>query len=54
VLNEALYITGGVLAVGAVASWFLWPKRDAEHASTPWLAPMVGPARAGIGVGGAF
>lgn len=52
-LNAALYVTGGVLAAAAVATWFLWPKQE-SHATTTWVTPMVGPAHAGLGIGGAF
>jgi hypothetical protein len=51
-LDEVLYVAGGVLAAGAVASWFLWPKRPEEHVGKAWVAPMVGPGHAGVG--GAF
>jgi hypothetical protein len=54
VLNEVLYVTGGALAAGAVATWFLWPKRQEEHPGTAWVAPIVGAAHAGVGVGGSF
>jgi hypothetical protein len=54
VLNEVLYVAGGVLAAGAVTSWLLWPKRQEEHVSKAWVAPMVGPSHAGVGVGGVF
>jgi hypothetical protein len=54
VLNEVLYVAGGVLAAGAVASWFLWPKRQEEHVSKAWIVPTLGPGHAGVGVGGAF
>jgi hypothetical protein len=43
----ALYIAGGVLALGAVATWLLWPKE-------PVLVPTVGPAGAGLGATGRF
>ena len=55
VLNEVLYVAGGVLAAGAVATWFLWPTPDDQpHASAVRLAPVVGPAVAGVRIGGAF
>ncbi|MDP8998577.1 MAG: hypothetical protein M3O46_00515 [Myxococcota bacterium] len=52
-VSAALYVTGGVLAAAAVATWFLWPKGE-SHANTTWVTPMVGPEHAGIGFGGAF
>lgn len=55
VLNEVFYVAGGVLAAGAVATWFLWPTSDdAPHPSAIWVAPVGGPAVAGVRVGGAF
>jgi hypothetical protein len=55
VLNEVFYIAGGTLAVGAVATWFLWPKRQEEHASTAArVVPVLAPGRAGVGVSGSF
>jgi hypothetical protein len=53
-LNGTLYIAGGALVVAAAATWFLWPKRQGEHAPTAWVAPVVGPTQAGVGMGGAF
>jgi hypothetical protein len=53
-VSDVLYIAGGALAAGAVASWFLWPKRQEEQVEKAWVAPMVGPAQAGVRVGGAF
>jgi hypothetical protein len=55
ILNEVFYVAGGALAAGAVATWLLWPKKDADHpASTAWVAPAIGPRRAGVAVGTAF
>jgi hypothetical protein len=55
VLNEVFYVAGGVLVVGAVATWFLWPKpADEARPSTAWITPEVGPGKAGVRVGGAF
>jgi hypothetical protein len=54
VLNEVFYIAGGTLAVGAVATWLLWPKRQDERAGTAWIAPTIGPGRAGVGIRGSF
>ena len=51
-LSDALYFTAGALALGAVVSWFFWPKPG--HAKTTWVVPDVGPERAGIEAGGRF
>jgi hypothetical protein len=51
-LSDALYFTAGALALGAVVSWFFWPK--AGHAKTAWVLPEVGPERAGIEAAGSF
>jgi hypothetical protein len=54
-LSDVLYIAGGALAAGAVATWLLWPKGEKEpHGATSWVAPAIGPTHAGIRVGGAF
>lgn len=49
----ALYVTGGVLAVGAVATWLLWP-RSTTTTSGAWVVPSVGPQWAGVAGGGRF
>jgi len=55
ILNEVFYGVGAVLAAGAVATWLLWPKKEADTpASTAWLTPMLGPRQAGMGVAAAF
>jgi tetratricopeptide (TPR) repeat protein len=48
-LSEGFYIAGAVLAAGAVATWFLWPKQSAAV-----VVPSVGPAGAGLDVVGRF
>jgi hypothetical protein len=54
-VSDVLYVAGGVLAAGALVTWLLWPKSVEErHASAAWVAPMLGPASAGVRVGGAF
>lgn len=56
-LSRILYVGAGVAAVGAVATWLLWPaSRPASGAtgSAAWLTPWVGRGAAGIGAGGAF
>ncbi len=52
-LSNVFYVTGGVLAVGAVATWFLWPK-GATGASSAWVVPAVGPSGGGVAAGGRF
>lgn len=64
-LSNAFYIAGGILAVGAVATWFLWPKEGAgadRTSATPsrrrgaaltWM-PILGPAGAGFAASGRF
>lgn len=51
-ISDALYFTAGAFALGAVVSWFFWPK--AGHAKTAWVLPDVGPDRAGLEAGGRF
>ncbi len=47
-----LYVAGGVLAAGAVATWLLWPRE--RQAASAWIAPSVGPQGAGVVAGGRF
>jgi hypothetical protein len=56
VLNVVFYVAGGALAAGAVATWLLWPRAEAESkpSTTAWIAPVVTPTHAGLSVGGAF
>jgi hypothetical protein len=55
ILNYVFYIAGAALAVGGVATWLLWPKKEQDvPASTAWVTPTVGPGHAGLAVGGAF
>jgi hypothetical protein len=51
-ISNALYFTAGALALGAVVSWFLWPKPN--HVKTTWVLPNVGPGQAGVEAGGRF
>jgi hypothetical protein len=51
-LSNALYFTAGAFAVGAIVSWFFWPKGG--HVKTTWVLPDVGPDRAGVEAGGRF
>jgi hypothetical protein len=52
-ISDALYFTGGVFAVGAILSWYFWPKHTGATADT-WVMPEVGQGRAGVGAGGRF
>jgi hypothetical protein len=56
ILSDVLYISAGALAVGALATWFLWPKPESgPHAgAAAWVTPEVGPTHAGVRIGGAF
>jgi hypothetical protein len=47
-----LYVTGGVLAVGAIATWLLWPTSTASGGA--WIVPSVSPEWAGVTAGGQF
>lgn len=50
-LAAGFYIGGGALAVGAIATWFLWPtSKDAPRA---WVRPILG-STSGLEVGGRF
>ncbi len=51
-ISDALYFTAGALAVGALVSWFFWPKPG--HAKTAWVMPELGRGTAGAEVGGRF
>jgi hypothetical protein len=51
-LSNVFYVAGAVLAAGAVATWFLWPKETRGGVS--WVLPVVSPAGGGIGAGGTF
>jgi len=54
-LDIALYIGGGALAAGAVATWLLWPRGHGEpKASSAWIVPEFGIDRVGVRVGRTF
>jgi hypothetical protein len=56
VLARVFYVSGAVLAVGAAAAWFFWPRPKASEsaAARVWLAPS-GSAQGGtVGLGGRF
>jgi hypothetical protein len=51
-ISDALYFAASAFALGAVASWFFWPKPG--QVKTTWVLPDVGPDRAGLEAGGRF
>jgi hypothetical protein len=51
-ISNALYFTAGALALGAVVSWFFWPKPG--HVKSAWVLPEMGPGSAGVEAGGRF
>jgi hypothetical protein len=48
IASDALYVSAGVLAAGALAAWFLWPKRPPTVWAQVWVAPSVGPTTMGL------
>jgi hypothetical protein len=52
--SNAFYIAGGVLAAGAIATWFLWPKSSERSGAALWVRPELAPTMAGLGAGGSF
>jgi hypothetical protein len=51
-ISDAIYFAAAAFGVGAVVSWFFWPKHG--PAKSAWLAPAIGPGTAGVGAGGSF
>ena len=54
-VSDIMYVAGGVLAAGAVATFLLWPsseRRDPRGVS--WVRPFIEPTSGGVRVGGAF
>jgi hypothetical protein len=51
-IAAVLYVSAGKLAAGAVAAWFLWPKRS--EAKSTWIAPSVTARAAGVTMMGSF
>ncbi len=49
-VERALLIGGGVLAVGAVVTYLVWPHRSHSERDAMWIAPAPG----GVGFGGTF
>jgi hypothetical protein len=55
VTSTALWVTSGVFAVGAVATWFLWPRASgAASGQTVSVVPSVGAGSAGVSAVGTF
>jgi hypothetical protein len=52
--ERVLLVTGGVLAVGAVVTYLVWPHGDGMEKGHAWVAPQVQPGGGGVVVGGAF
>jgi hypothetical protein len=52
--SNVLYVTGAVLAVGALASWFFWPRQSETRGSAVWFVPAAGPSGGGVMAGGRF
>jgi hypothetical protein len=64
-LSQILFVASGVVAAGAVVTYFVWPKdggkktdkgnkTDTKDETTTWLRPTFGPGHAGMGFGGRF
>jgi hypothetical protein len=53
-LSTVFYVVGGVAAAGAVAAWFLWPKKPAPSTARSWVLPTASPAGLGVNVVGSF
>jgi hypothetical protein len=56
VMSEGMWIASGVLAVGAVATWFLWPKpsQSASASAGVRIVPVVSPGGSGLTAVGRF
>jgi hypothetical protein len=56
VTSEVMWIAGGVLAVGAVATWFLWPKpsQGASASAGVRIVPVVSAGGSGLVAVGRF
>ena len=50
-VSNVLYVAGGVLAAGAIVTWFVWPK---AHVGSAWVTPVVGPTGVGVSIGNRF
>jgi len=52
--STVFYVAGGVLAAGAIATWFLWPKVTSGDGASAVVVPAVGRDGAGVSVLGRF
>jgi hypothetical protein len=52
--STVFYIAGGVLAAGAVATWFLWPKATSNGGASAVVVPAFGRDGGGVNVVGRF
>lgn len=53
-VSNVLYVTGVVLAAGAIGSWFFWPRERETKSAGVWLVPTAGPGGGGVMAGGRF
>jgi hypothetical protein len=53
-VSNILYVTGVVLAAGAVASWLFWPRDKETKSASAWVVPTAGPSGGGLMAGGRF
>jgi hypothetical protein len=54
VASTGMWIAAGVLAAGAVAAWFLWPRPSPGGTASVTVVPGVGPGSAGVVAVGSF
>lgn len=54
VTAEGFWIAAGVLAVGGVATWFLWPRPSSTGGASIQVVPTAGPGGAGALAVGSF
>lgn len=54
VTSEGFWIGAAVLAVGAAATWFLWPKDSSSSGASVQVLPAAGPGGAGALAIGSF
>ncbi len=54
VTSEGFWIGAAVLAVGAAATWFLWPKDSSSSGTSVQVLPAAGPGGAGALAIGSF
>jgi hypothetical protein len=54
VMSEAMWIASGVLAAGAVATWFLWPKPSQGTSAGVRVVPVVSAGGSGLVAVGRF